>query len=629
MDTFTPEQLEQSKNFTKSQIDLYNKSRAAGADVNTAFGAALLYGAKSAKAKEEVKVGIAERASNVARTVTSITGGGILAQGLGQAIAAPSIDRMQQAADANTRQVAQNLLQAIERARAEGNEEQVARYTQLLGELEFGTIQQGFIESLPTNREIIGDSLRLVGTVGGLGVGSPLARAGATGQLTRAGSFAGGALRQGLTAGIREGVFTGAAWGAGDAIANDADPLGIALQTLGGGLAGGAGGAAIGGAIGGAISVAPAIGRSAGRASGRLRDLFSRTASVADEAVPTGTPPTGVSATRQAAEQSAPSISFQERLIGLTPDVKRRIQQAGPEKVQEYIDVALARNFDDTLPTAYEYGSRQANRALESLEDILSDTGKGIGATRQKLGTYQASVDDLADIESTFIDQLGKLNLTLRNGRVVSKPNAITTASAGDLNTLTEIYNNFQVVKRSPTLENLIDFRSSVDANINFKKMAREASGEIDPLSRQVRKVVADKAAKIVGPSEAAEVTKYSEFMDAYNDLKRYTDREAGGAYLLRVALSGRGEEARKVIATIKEYTGQDLLDDATLMKLVTDHLANQNQKTLFAQQITRAGLDAVSLLGGSPTGILSTVANRGIDLITNPERIILNAARQ
>src|SRR5690554_3367781 len=174
MDTFTPEQLEQSKNFTKSQIDLYNKSRAAGADVNTAFGAALLYGAKSAKAKEEVRVGIAERASNVARTAADFIGGGILAQGLGQAIAAPAINRMQQTADANTEQVAQNLIQAISRARAEGNEEQVARYTQLLGELEFGTIQQGFTESLPTNREVIGDSLRLAGTVGGAALGSRL-----------------------------------------------------------------------------------------------------------------------------------------------------------------------------------------------------------------------------------------------------------------------------------------------------------------------------------------------------------------------------------------------------------------------------------------------------------------------
>lgn len=416
MDTFTPEQLEQSKDFTKSQIDLYNKSRAAGADVNTAFGAALLYGAKSAKAKEEVKAGIAERAANVARSAADFIGGGTLAQGFGQTLAAPAINRMQEATDANTEQVAQNLLQAISRARAEGNEEQVARYTQLLGELEFGTIQQGFTESLPTNREVIGDSLRLAGTVAGMGVGSPLAQAGATGRLTAAGSFGGTALRQGLTAGLREGALTGAAWGAGDAVANDADPLGIALQTLGGAALGAGAGGALGGAIGGAISVAPAIGRSAGRASGRLRDMFRGGAEAVEEAVPTARTTTP----NVPADISQPQVFTEARARGFTPQQARLF--ANMDEVDREVSARMLKLAEDVSEGRVDASGmrpidivgRSLGDRVEELRQIERRAGQAVNEAAEALRGVEV---DSAPLFDSIEETLGEYGITLLRDR--------------------------------------------------------------------------------------------------------------------------------------------------------------------------------------------------------------------
>lgn len=358
----------------------------------------------------------------------------------------------------------------------------------------------------------------------------------------------------------------------------------------------------------------------------KLRDLF-KTKKVEEVIEKKADDILDTKVAREIAETTAPKVSISEKAIGLTPDIKRRISGKNA-KMQEYINVSKARNVDDTLPTAYEFGSEQTSKAVTKMENLLSQTGGQIGKTREKLGTYRATIDDMTSVENTIDNQLAKLNLEIKDGSVVQKAGTVKMSGDGDIRALQEIYNNFRTVKQSPTLTNLIDFRTSVDSLINFGKTAREVSNNIDPLARQIRKDIADTSAKLVGKQEAGELAKYSDFMDAYKDLKSFTDRKAGGEYLLRLVLSGRGGEARKLIQTIKEYTGMDLMDDATMMTLVTDLLGNQSQKNLFRQEITKAGLDATKILKGDVGGVLGSVLEKAGDLIFDPEKILLEASR-
>lgn len=331
--------------------------------------------------------------------------------------------------------------------------------------------------------------------------------------------------------------------------------------------------------------------------------------------------------TRETAEATAPKLGVREKFIGLTKDVKRRIS-GKTSKMQEYIDIAKTRNVNDLAPTPYEYGSRQVSKAVEEMETILNTTGSKIGQTRTKLGTYKANTTQLAKIENVLKQQADKLNLKIDKGIISQKAGTVAKVGTGDIKALQEIYDNLLTVKSSPTLKNLIDFRGSVDSRINFGKMAREVSGEIDPLARQVRKQIADVGAELVGKTEAQNIAKYSEFMDAYNDLLSYTNRQAGGEYLLRLILSGRGGEARTLVNTIKEFTNIDLMDDATMMKLVTDYLGNEGQKNLFRQEITKAGLDANRLLRGDVTGIVGSAVEKAGDVLFDPEKVLLEATR-
>ena len=331
---------------------------------------------------------------------------------------------------------------------------------------------------------------------------------------------------------------------------------------------------------------------------------------------------------RALAESTAPQLTFSQKWAGVRPDIKQRIE-GKQDLLKEYFDVTHARNSNDTLPSVYEYGGNYVRKAAEEMQKKLNETGGDIGAVRKKLATYQAPIDEVVKIETSFLNQLNKLNLEIKNGQIVQKPGTVTrVGAANDIKVLSELYRDLQTVKESPTLTNLIDLRSAFDTKINFAKSSREASNSVDPLSRQVRKDIADTAAKIVGKENAADLKKFSEFMEAFNDITSYTDRKAGGEYLLRLVLSGRGGEARQLIQTIKEYTGVDLQDHAVMMQIANELVGNDAQKNLFRQEVTKAGLDAASLLRGDVTGAAATLFQKGIDKILDPEKIFLEAAR-
>ena len=337
---------------------------------------------------------------------------------------------------------------------------------------------------------------------------------------------------------------------------------------------------------------------------------------------------TDTALTRELAESEAPELTLSEKFVGIQPDIKKRI--AGKQdQLREYFDVAHARNVDDTLPTPYEFGATKVQNAVNQMEDLLSETGGKIGTTRQRLGTVQATPDAVGTIESSFAQQLDRLNLEIKGGHVVQKQGTILrVGSNNDINVLDGLYQELRVMKQNPSLTNIIDLRSQFDARINFAKRASEASNTIDPVSRQVRKTIADEAAKIVGKSEAAELKKFSEFMDAYTDLQSYASRRAGGEYLLRLVLSGRGGEARQIVNTIKEFTGIDLMDDATMMTIATDLIGNSRQKNLFRQEITKSGLDAARVLSGDTSGAISLMSDYIKKNFFDEEQIFLEAAK-
>lgn len=336
----------------------------------------------------------------------------------------------------------------------------------------------------------------------------------------------------------------------------------------------------------------------------------------------------GTGEMRMLAEEEAVIPNIQEKWIGIDPDIKKQIQ-GKPDLMQDYINVVQTRNLDMNTPSVYEYAGDFARKATEKMEEVLNNTGNMIGLARQKFGTFKANIDQVKSIENTFKQELDNLGLQVDVvGNITQKPNAIRKyGSTKDISALSDMWLELQTLKESSTLINLIDYRNFVQKNIDFGKSAREISDALDQPSKRLRAKVKEVAAGIVGKSEAKRLDDYTNFIEAFNDIKSYTDRRAGGEYLLRVALSGRGGEARSIINTIKEYTGIDLMDHATMMSITTDLLANSRQKNLFRQEITNAGIDVARILAGDPRGAIPILGKFLQDKLFNPEEVLLEAA--
>jgi hypothetical protein len=219
--------------------------------------------------------------------------------------------------------------------------------------------------------------------------------------------------------------------------------------------------------------------------------------------------------------------------------------------------------------------------------------------------------------------------LELKNGVIKQKPGTVTRINSdSEIGILNDLYKNLLTIKQSPNLERLIDLRTLFDSKINFAKSSREASNSLDPLSRTVRAEIARVAAEIVGKSEAANLTKYSQFIDAYNQLRSFTDRKAGAEFLLKQVLSEKGGTSREIIQSIKEITGIDLMDDAVMSSLATDLIGNSRQKGLFRQELAKAGLDVEAALTGNPQGLLNLIKDWGKKALVNEEKEFLKAAQ-
>jgi hypothetical protein len=327
------------------------------------------------------------------------------------------------------------------------------------------------------------------------------------------------------------------------------------------------------------------------------------------------------------AEKSAPQISLIEKWAGISPDIKKRI--SGKQKqLAEYFDISKARNLDDTLPTPLEYGTKNVSKAEEGLTNLLSNTGSEIGKFRNKIKTIKVGKDDLDKVMKTFDDQLARLNVGVLNGRIKQATNLAKKIKDSEIKTLQTLRNNLNKLKQSPTVENIIDNRMIFDNTINFAKSAKEVSGIVDPLSRKVRGVLAEINRSVIGKSQSKMLEEYSKIIEALNELQSYTGRRAGAEFLLKRVLSERGGSVREILATIKKYTGIDLMDDATMAQIATDLIGNTRQKGLFRQEITKAGLDAASLLGKSKLGAATTLLKKGTEKLIQPEKEFLKAAR-
>ena len=200
----------------------------------------------------------------------SIIGGGKLAEGLGQSIVAPSIQKSFSESQETTSSLQDQLLKRLKEKRKAGEDtSRLEKAYEKSKELNLfqRDLQSDFSESLVSDKEVAGSALRLGGTLAGGALLSGVSKGGvglqASKELTtkvsglnklfgvgKATTFTGGALR-GAGAGATAGAVEGAVHGAGLGLEENKDLKGVATSSAVGGVIGGATGGVLGGVLGG------------------------------------------------------------------------------------------------------------------------------------------------------------------------------------------------------------------------------------------------------------------------------------------------------------------------------------------------------------------------------------------
>lgn len=177
---------------------------------------------------------------------TDLIGGQKLAEGAGLAIASPKIQQDLSEAELRGSDIALNLTKLISQNKKQGKD--TSKLELALSQLEQSQtetrdVQKDFVDALPTNKEVIGSTARLAGTLSAGGIGRGASALTGAGKATTALS----GIVKGTGAGILAGGTQGVIQGAGLASEQNKSTEDI----ISSGLLGGATGAVLGGVIGG------------------------------------------------------------------------------------------------------------------------------------------------------------------------------------------------------------------------------------------------------------------------------------------------------------------------------------------------------------------------------------------
>jgi hypothetical protein len=325
---------------------------------------------------------------------------------------------------------------------------------------------------------------------------------------------------------------------------------------------------------------------------------------------------------RDVAEGGAVRLTTRQKMAGIDQDIAKVIRQ-NPKSTKEYIDIAKARNVSNEAQTPLEYATRKIDEASSILNKKLNETGSSIGAFRKEFESKLVDENLIPEVFTKFDGELEKLNLVVSGGKVKQATGTVRAVTQSEINVLQDLYENLKVLRKKPTLKNVLDNRNAFDNRINFAKQASEASSVVDPVSRTMRKALADLNVKSVGPEQAAAIKEYSDFMDVKNQLDSFVKNKTGKEFLLKQVLSERGRNARELIGIVRKYTGIDLLEESTLAKTVTDLIGNDAQKGLFRQEISKATGQALSAFRGK-TGAIDYITQKGLSYYADPEKVML-----
>ena len=287
------------------------------------------------------------------------------------------------------------------------------------------------------------------------------------------------------------------------------------------------------------------------------------------------------------------------------------------EKLTEYENVAKEALSDYSKATPLELAGKKAGEALKTLQGKLKTYAENKNAITQELSnTNTGSIVDEAknEMRSLLKDRTG-LSFT-EKGVFKNAPNRLSTVSdKADLELIKNIDFKLSHLSKNPTFQKVDD---AIDwmQDLLYKRNSMTAV----PVNKKVEGIIKNTVSNLNAKLKIIGGKDYSAFNSAYSHTKSTFDKlnkalgvEGNkGASLMKQLFSPSGTASRKLFADIKEKTGIDLVDEATLAKFVMENVGDVRQASLLEQVIKGA-------VPTSKRGLIELAAEKTINKLQNP----------
>jgi len=281
-------------------------------------------------------------------------------------------------------------------------------------------------------------------------------------------------------------------------------------------------------------------------------------------------------------------------------------QQQDPNKVMAYFDQAEKAAIDSSVPMATKIASDRAVEAFTAIGNATSATGK----LKSDLLTSIEKVKITGNIPGNAIDNL-RTSVGERFGVQIDTKGNITAATGRRITVddksqklISEYTAALRTLGQSPTARELDDFVDEMQRKLykqsspNVLEVAdapvtaylKQLTGEIN----SQLKTTVDATLKANGktPEYAKLNEQYASLINTSNGLNKRLGIEGDkGASLMKSLFSPQtGEPTRRLFQEIKDATGVDLFEEATLAKFAMESVGDTRSMSLLQEIDALAG---------------------------------------
>lgn len=295
--------------------------------------------------------------------------------------------------------------------------------------------------------------------------------------------------------------------------------------------------------------------------------------------------------------------------------VENVLKNTNPVKFEKYISRATEAASDYSVSTPLEMAGQEAVTTLKTLRSNGNAIGKTKSQIVSKIG--EERVGSIADeARSEFrIKSSDILGTTITKNGVKSSVGRVSNISdSADISLIKDVDTKLAKLGSNPTFRQVDDTIDYIQ-DILYKRSSNTAI----PVNTKVQSITKGVIAKlnknlqeIGGPEYKLANQQYGEVMGVVEKLNKLLGKEGdrGGSLMKRV-FSPSDAGTKKLFAKVKELTGVDLVEEATLAKFAMEKVGDARQASLLEEVIKGVPTN--------PRSFVAAAAEKAINKLQDP----------